>query len=73
MKFYIVKKFIGDPNTEYYYTGINDKDLEFSTEKIDAETFDSLDKCWVMYEPMRAKLTEKDICKYYYIMDSMEG
>lgn len=73
MKFYIVKKLIGDTNIEYYYTGIDDEDIEFSTEKSDAETFDSLDKCWVKYELKRGKLTEKNNTQYYLIIDSMEG
>lgn len=72
MKFCITKKFIGDPDSTLYYTGIDDKDLEFSTEKSDAETFESLDICWHRYEPMRSKLSEKDITKYYLLIESME-
>jgi hypothetical protein len=73
MSFYIVKKFFGDKETEHYYTGLNDKDLEFSTEKSDAELFDNMEVCFCRYEPMRNKLMQEHNTEYYLIVDSTLG
>lgn len=70
MSFYIVKKFYGDTKTEHYYTGLNDPDLLYSTEKSDAELFDNLEVCYLRYEPMRIKLAEESNTEYYLIIDS---
>lgn len=70
MSFYIVKKFYGDKETEHYYTGLDDEELKYSTDFSDAELFNSLDVCFIRYEPMRVKLAEENNTEYYLIIDS---
>lgn len=73
MSFYIVKKFYGDTETEHYYTGLKDKNLEFSTEKFDAELFDNIEVCLYRCEYIHNKLMQEHNTEYYLIVDSTLG
>ena len=73
MPYYIAKKFYGDTETEYYYTGLDDPELLYSTEKSDAELFDNMEICFCRYEPMRNKLMQEHNTEYYLIIDSTWG
>ena len=67
--FYVVKYNYGD-TTQSYYTGIDDPDLMYSNDFSDAETFNSMEICFLTYEALRAKMTEEDNSNYYIFVDS---
>ena len=68
--FYIVKRHYGDTEHEYYYTGLDDPELIYTTNFSDAETFNSMEICFLTYETLRAKMTEEDNSNYYIFIDS---
>ena len=68
--FYIVKKNYGDTAHEFYYTGLDDPELIYTTNFSDAETFNSMEICFLTYEALRAKMNEKDNTDYYIFVDS---
>lgn len=68
--FYIVKRHYGDTEYEYYYTGLDDSDLLYSTNISDAEMFETTDVCFLTYEALRAKMNEEDNSNYYIFIDS---
>ena len=49
--FYIVKRHYGDTEHEYYYTGLDDPELIYTTNFSDAETFNFMEIC--VFLPMR--------------------
>ena len=67
--FYVVKHNYGD-TTQSYYTGIDDPELMYSNDFSDAETFNSMEICFLTYEALRAKMNEKDNTDYYIFVDS---
>lgn len=69
MSFYIVRRPYDGTSTSYY-TGLDDQDLLYSTNFSDAETFNSMEICFLTYEALRAKMTEEDNSNYYIFIDS---
>ena len=65
--FYIVKRNYGDTTSSSYYTGVDDPELSYSTNFEDAETFNSMEICFMVYEALRTKLDSDDS---YIFVDS---